>query len=95
MATFEQLVNAAQEKGFPFEAFSTKFDRWGNEISEETIFQVSIRDYMWLTFSGMEMNGETEMSFEQRYSQRTGRSSKSWKIGNNALVDLGLRESKF
>lgn len=96
MYTFEQLFNAAQEKGFKVDAFTTYLDRWGDKVrGPETFISIQIREYIWFTWYFIDAENPTYAFFKGRYSQRNGATQKTFKKEHNALVDLGLEKVKF
>lgn len=96
MHTFEEIYNAAIEKGFKIEAYSNVFDRWGDRGIEETTVQVSNKFAIWFTWSGYPIAGEEPyMFFRGRYNQNNGANQKTFKKERSILFDLGLVDMKF
>lgn len=91
MKNFENLVTAAKRKGFKFEAFSTKFDRWGDQITEQTYLQIQIGKSVWYTW--MSFKDDDYLFFEGRYNQNNGAHQKTFRKEFKALNILGIEIS--
>jgi len=92
MKTFNELVEAAQNKGLNFEFYSMAFDRWDSTFfknRKKTKFMFEYKgNYFW--FEGYsELDFEMVM-FQEKYFPVTGKSYSTWKKKNEALKILGL-----
>jgi hypothetical protein len=95
MLKFNQLVDALNKKNIKFEAWSQVYSPY-RESYDKTIVQFSLRSGIWVTFEGYAgLHEDVNLFFLERYSQKTGNTSKSWKVGHNYLVDLGLEPYKY
>lgn len=102
MTTLQQLITSAQEQGFKYEAFTSKFycrkdlngnpDMWDATDSGTTYFHFyDGKHYYW--FKGWFMDDSTEMYFVERYNPNNGYSISSWRRNKEALNKLQINEA--
>jgi hypothetical protein len=104
MITFQDLISAAEAKGLRFEAYTTFFNRFGDEIPAETIVSINTGDHIWsswtvydaTTFNGDDyskllFSDDNFVSFTGRYNQANGVTQNTWRKENDALKKLGIK----
>ena len=99
MTTLQQLITSAQEQGFKYEAFTSKFycrtdlngnlDMWDAKDSGTTYFHFyDGKHYYW--FKGWFMDDSTDMFFVERFNPNNGHSIKTYNRNQEALNKLQI-----
>lgn len=94
MTTFQQLINAAQNKGIEFDTYTSRFNNtrgYSEDGDLKTYFGFkNNKNWFWFEGYSEEEGGFNTMFFNGKYYPATGSTYKTWKKENEAFKILGL-----
>jgi hypothetical protein len=91
MALYNEIVEAAKNKGFQFETYTSFSDRWGEHVLPVTVLSIKLEDHVWYHWDVLpEYYNRFDMFFNGRYNQVNGATQKTFKKEYKAFKLLGI-----
>lgn len=92
MKSIQNYIQSAQDQQLTFDAYTEKFDRWGDEINI-SYFGFTINNNIWYWFKSYNLGDGfiNDCYFDHRYNRNNGHIMKSYKQQRKAMALLNLQ----
>tara|TARA_R110000782_G_scaffold98188_5_gene183425 strand:- start:2626 stop:2907 length:282 start_codon:yes stop_codon:yes gene_type:complete len=92
MKSIQNYIQSAQDQQLTFDAYTVKFDRWGNEINI-SYFGFTTNNDVWYWFHAYNLGDgwSNDLFFDHRYNRINGHIIKSYKQEKKAMALLNLQ----